>query len=289
MKPRARTRKTGRHPHLEAIKEVVYEMETKKEIKKLKILVIVLMVSTGAFGTTTVIGLSGFFVMAGITRGYQSQMAEWLDIFTIDTHFYQTIEFNTSFDLIEQTMRLKIPYVGYFLYKLYRPHTVPTSASGWLSYCTPNDVSIKNIAELINESCVLGEEDVADSVLNFVQDKGNFTACLHYISEGQEYPKYPIETLTEGGGDCDDHAILYASLMKALGFQVALIVSYEAGHMWCGVHLSSAPAFNSQGPTYWYVDYQSVRYYMAETTSWGWRVGDLPPGLQGVTIYVCPL
>ena len=183
-----------------------------------------------------------------------------------------------------------IPYSGYFLYKLFYSHEDPTflTMSKWLDYCTPDDWFTNYTAHYITQG-LSDPEDIADTVLNFVQDKGNFTACIHYVTEDEELPKYPIETLAEGGGDCDDHSILYASMMKALGFQVALIISYEAGHMWTGVHLDSAPTHNSQNPSVWYVDHQSVRYYVAETTGWGWRVGDLPSGLQGKSCYILPL
>ena len=207
-----------------------------------------------------------------------------------ETYFYQTIEYNKSFDTLTYTLRMMIPQVCYFWYKLFQPHDPPTllHLDDWLNFTTPDDYIINYTAHYITQG-LSDQEDIADTVLNFVQDKGNFTACIHYISEKTELPKYPLETITEGGGDCEDHAILYASMMKALGFQVALILSLEAGHMWCAVHLDSAPTQNSQSPSYWYVDYKGVRYYTAETTSWGWRVGDLPSALQSVSFFIFPL
>ncbi|QQR93188.1 MAG: transglutaminase family protein [Candidatus Iainarchaeum archaeon] len=37
-----------------------------------------------------------------------------------------------------------------------------------------------------------------------------------YVKEIKETPRYPIETLTGGGGDCEDTSILMASLLKAV-------------------------------------------------------------------------
>jgi len=31
---------------------------------------------------------------------------------------------------------------------------------------------------------------------------------------GSEYPRYPVETLVDGVGDCEDSAILYASIVR---------------------------------------------------------------------------
>ena len=39
-----------------------------------------------------------------------------------------------------------------------------------------------------------------------------FTA---YKSEIQDTPRFPVETLLSGGGDCEDHAILFASMILA--------------------------------------------------------------------------
>jgi hypothetical protein len=46
-----------------------------------------------------------------------------------------------------------------------------------------------------------------------------------YTSEIKETPRWPIETLIEGGGDCEDVAILIASMIKAAdaGYNVKLV------------------------------------------------------------------
>jgi hypothetical protein len=36
-----------------------------------------------------------------------------------------------------------------------------------------------------------------------------------YSEEIKDTPRYPLETLLAGGGDCEDHAILYASMLLA--------------------------------------------------------------------------
>jgi len=50
----------------------------------------------------------------------------------------------------------------------------------------------------------------------FVKEMWNMVTQLTiYSTELQETPRYPLETLSEAGGDCEDTAILFASLLKA--------------------------------------------------------------------------
>jgi predicted transglutaminase-like cysteine proteinase len=41
---------------------------------------------------------------------------------------------------------------------------------------------------------------------------------------GTEYPRYPVETLVDGVGDCEDSAILYASIVRAFGYNAGVLL-----------------------------------------------------------------
>jgi PKD repeat protein len=41
---------------------------------------------------------------------------------------------------------------------------------------------------------------------------------------GAEYPRYPVETLVEGVGDCEDSAILYASIVRTFGYSAGVLL-----------------------------------------------------------------
>lgn len=59
-------------------------------------------------------------------------------------------------------------------------------------------------------------------VLQFTLDF--VTAAIPYIKDyPPEWPKYPVETLVEIQGDCEDTAILYASLVRPIGYGVHLL------------------------------------------------------------------
>ncbi len=73
-----------------------------------------------------------------------------------------------------------------------------------------------------------------------------------------EYPRYPIETIFngDGGGDCEDKAILLAAILDQMGYEAALF--RLTGHMAVGVQL------DEDATTY---DYYINNYYYIETTN----------------------
>lgn len=82
-----------------------------------------------------------------------------------------------------------------------------------------------------------------------------------------EYPRYPVETLVDGGGDCEDTSILLAALLNEMGYGVVLLGLPE--HMAVGLKGGE----NIYG-TYW--EYEGAKYYYIETTGSGRKIGELP-------------
>ena len=87
----------------------------------------------------------------------------------------------------------------------------------------------------------------------------------------REWPRYPIETLVEGVGDCEDVAILCASILVRLGFEVALLDYPDRSHMAFGVCGSSDMVGN-----YVYQQETGKKYYYGEATNDGWLLGEIP-------------
>ncbi len=110
---------------------------------------------------------------------------------------------------------------------------------------------------------------------NFVVD---FVQSMPYTDDDvtsgfDEYPRFPTETLVEGGGDCEDTSILLVSMLEAAPFGYDAVMIGPPGHMGVGIHgedLSGA---------YW--EHGGRRYYYVETTGSGWRIGDLPDPYRG--------
>lgn len=100
---------------------------------------------------------------------------------------------------------------------------------------------------------------------------GSFVQQLPYTSDRvttphDEYPRFPLETLYEKGGDCEDTAILAATILKEMGYNVVLIAFKR--HMGLGVDCSEC-----DGQFY---ETSNRRFYYLETTGEGWKVGKLP-------------
>lgn len=126
------------------------------------------------------------------------------------------------------------------------------------------------------------EEDFSNGVLMIV----------HQISYVESDPqKYPIETMIENEGDCDLLSIVAASIMKAGGLDVVLLLLEQYDHMLVGVHLPESPK-DARSQVYFY-DHEGKKYYVAETTGneWktGWRVGECPEILQRSTAKIITL
>jgi hypothetical protein len=78
--------------------------------------------------------------------------------------------------------------------------------------------------------------------------------------------RFPIETLVDYGGDCEDTSILFATIVIILNYEAIFISppSHYAVGVW---------GTNLQG-TYW--TYNSKNYYYCETTGNNFRIGELP-------------
>lgn len=111
---------------------------------------------------------------------------------------------------------------------------------------------------------------LAEYLTAFVQQ--NITYTKDPYNNGFDYPKFPMETLVEKKGDCEDAAILLASLLKRFGFGVVLITL--PGHMAVGITCKNCNTFyNFEGKKYGYI----------ETTSPNWKIGDIPPNYKKAT------
>jgi hypothetical protein len=113
------------------------------------------------------------------------------------------------------------------------------------------------------------DEEFANDVLAFVRQIP-YTVRNH---------KYPIEALVDNSGDCDVLSFLAASIMKAGGLDVVLLIYRDlpTSHMNVGVYLPHAPLYaaSETGPLGF--DYNNKTYWAAEATPSGnWKVGVQP-------------
>ena len=120
------------------------------------------------------------------------------------------------------------------------------------------------------------KQDRIDFVLSFVQ---SLPYTLDDVTTGyDEFRRYAIETLIEGGGDCEDTTILVAAILRGLSEKTALI--FTPGHIALGV------SGNFTGAS---VTHDGTKYYYCETTGTGWTVGTLPPSSSTTVTNIIPL
>lgn len=119
----------------------------------------------------------------------------------------------------------------------------------------------------------------AELVISFVQS-------LEYtgddISKGvEQYPRYPLETLTEGEGDCEDTSILLSAILEKMGYgAVLLLMEEEPGHVAVGLRGEDLPGT--------YYEYGGARYYYVETTGTDWEIGDIPQEFRKRQVRILP-
>ncbi|KPV64711.1 MAG: hypothetical protein AOA66_0013 [Candidatus Bathyarchaeota archaeon BA2] len=167
------------------------------------------------------------------------------------------------------------------LYDYYRSKDHNLYDHDFAKFVTPN--SLKPIADDL-WAIYSDDEDFANGVLMIVHQ-------IPYKESGPQ--KYPVETIVENGGDCDLFSFIAASVMKAGGLDVVLLLYEEQSHMNVGVHLSEEPEDVRFQYTYSPIEYEGKQYYMAECTGgdWrnGWRVGECPIELKDASARVITL
>ena len=192
-------------------------------------------------------------------------------------YYYRTYEW--SYDNAEWTYSLTIPRDVYDYYRN-RPHNRESDYSQY-ALSDYDRAYIQGMVDKFKETGQkegYGEYDTVMMIISFVQS-------LPYTSDSvttgyDEYPRYPLETLVDHGGDCEDTAILTAALLQEMDYGSVLIELPE--HMAVGVKCSD----DFYGT---YYEYGGSRYYYLETTGAGWDIGEIPEEYAGKDAIIRPM
>jgi hypothetical protein len=135
------------------------------------------------------------------------------------------------------------------------------------------------------DSIVMDFETNLDSKNEAAYNIVAFVQSLPYVKDQastgfDDYARYPIETLVDNKGDCEDTAILTAALLKEMRYDVVLIRLPE--HVAVGITCSGCSKF----PSY---EYKGKNYYYIETTGENWEIGQMPPEYYDVTPTILPM
>ncbi len=170
------------------------------------------------------------------------------------------------------------------LYDSYK--SVPVSSrtangpSGYGFLTTTDDYYVKILAQKLNETATqqgYNSFDKVSFVLAFVQS-------LPYTSDSvttnrDEYPRFPIETLVDDGGDCEDTSVLFATLTLIMGYGTVYINPTD--------HYAVGILGNNLRGTYWtHPENSNNTYYYCETTGDNFKIGQLPEEFLGQKAFI---
>ena len=211
-----------------------------------------------------------FLVVIILSAYYPSQVkAE-------DDYYHRNFEW--EYDGRQWTWNLSIPKS---LYDTYRSVSVServrNGPAGYGFLTTTRDYYLKSLAEKLNETATQREYSVYDEV-SFVLA---FVQSLPYTSDSvtsgfDEYPRFPLETLVDGGGDCEDTSILFATLTLIMNYSTVYINPPK--HYAVGVLGKDLPGY------YW--TYNNKTYYYCETTGEGFKIGEIPDEYKDAKAYI---
>ena len=168
-----------------------------------------------------------------------------------------------------------IPKSDYVFYKVFPGGYRIALNTTYLQYfLTPDDKYLRELAfnlRNISRNEYFDNLSEINFILSFVQETVGYED--DYTTTGYvDYYKFPIETLYERGGDCEDKSILLATLLHILGYDVVLftmkIANENVGHVAVGIHLRNV---NRSNPLSHYLkdfyNYKGKKYYYMESTS----------------------
>lgn len=156
------------------------------------------------------------------------------------------------------------------LYEYYRSLPRYLLYANYVCYMNePHNLEL--VDRFVDEILKISEEKGLDDHA-VIQQFAAFVQNMDYVhdidSTGEpEWPKYPIETLYDGGGDCEDLSILLAASLRRIGYKVCFILFND--HVGVGIEDDG----RMSGV---YYDYDGTRYFYIETTARGWDIGGVP-------------
>jgi predicted transglutaminase-like cysteine proteinase len=186
--------------------------------------------------------------------------------------------YNWTYNGQKYKITIEIPKSVYDYY--HSLERLPTSDySVYVSYPLDDNYLLGIVDQLQAFSNIEGFTEVqrVSLIVSFVQ---NIPYTTDLITTGyDEYPRYPLETLIDGGGDCEDTSILASSLLKLMGFDTVLL-GYP-NHMAVGISITniSGSYYTSDGKHYYYV----------ETTGKSWKIGEIPPDYKDLSVTILGL
>lgn len=188
---------------------------------------------------------------------------------------YYYREFGWDYAGSHWTWNLTIPKSLYSEYQgVSVSQRVKNGPAGYGFLATTRNSYVTMLANELHESAAKeGYEsyDEVSFILAFVQ---SMPYTSDKVTTGyDEYPRFPVETLVDGGGDCEDTSILFATITLSLNYSTIFISppNHCAVGVW-GKNLTGS-----------YYNYNERTYYYCETTGDDWKIGQIPDEYKDVS------
>jgi PKD repeat protein len=167
----------------------------------------------------------------------------------------------------------------------YRPFCSDAGPCDWYKYVLDpdDDAYIETLAVNLYDAIAPYYPDMLSTYHGFLQFALDFvTAAIPYTLDSlpDEWPRYPLETLVEVAGDCEDTGILYCSIVRSYTPTTHLL--FFPTHAAAAVPVSWS-FIEACDYSVGYYQYDGAYYVICETTGdppGYWNVGELPDELR---------
>jgi hypothetical protein len=207
------------------------------------------------------------------------------------------LHYEFEYKQVEHNLTLNIPLSNYLYYKE-RPRP------SWINYSAMASHPYHYFAEYIPMAIDSNDDHLVNSIVDYLdgvaladalsdRDRAElaltFVQSLTYTGDNvttsfNEYPRYPVETLFDREGDCEDTSILLAAILTEMGYDVALLLFEEFDHIGLGINFP--PEYQMYGNSWIYDD--GRRYWYLDTTG-GKAIGWCPEPYDETSAYVYPV
>jgi transglutaminase-like putative cysteine protease len=211
-------------------------------------------------------------------EGLEDGAVETVEVFDVPEGTV-VVPFDWTWDGAEQHLDALLPWDLYQTYRgRLRTPFVDNYNYGAFVEDPLDDPTLEDLADELADPVGGADPAFAEYALAFVQGAIAYAADPPDV----EWPLYPLETLVDGEGDCEDTAILYVSLLKARGISCQLAFVDTDGdaspdHVLALVEVDGSFA---QPPGVTVFEWDGKRYAVAETASGPMDLGVDPWGLE---------
>ena len=226
--------------------------------------------ATYTFSNTGTYFLTHMFIQDGIVMGESTTF--FIDGTSAHVYewYYDGRSYTTTLDIAYDD------YLGYGNMKSpddRKASLLHTHDTDFVTYSDKYIVELANYFEGLQNSNGWTDLETTNAVLRFVQYLPYQTDVEYYGYN--DYWKFPVETLYDGGGDCEDTTFLYCAIVKAMGYNCAILTLSDHVAACISVDGATGVSFSKGG----------VSYYYCESTGIGYGIGEVPDSIDASNPY----